>query len=587
MIGYETTPTGQKLCLGDNLKIGKMKQYGRQKMKGLSVLMLLLGLCLSNMLVAQSIEDGTKYYKDANVARAIGGDEHSEKVALEKAYQIFKGFASEKNSQALVMYYILAVKLGEKFYQQDLLDIYVKNEHPDYRTIESIQFYGDDKVVLLDKLRKLADQNREEAVNLLTKAKAHEAKGDYEDAMDKLLAAEKLWKIDEINDLKTKYDRLKKKQNEEVLIARIRQLGNQSQYQEALKTIEEATNSLDATQMATLKGEIIESWSKKLLDEAQNDFRAADYNGALTKSQESNRLLPSNEASTLIRKAENKIAKQDKKKYSNSKSFKPKFSIFADIGYVGNLKMESMNYSFSGNSTSYVTLADMGTLSAQPVKGTEENPKISLGFSGGLLLMLSSKIGISASVSSIAKQELNILSDYTFSWRWSDGRNSSRNALFTDSGTLSAIPVSLNLYLLLNAGRSTNVALYAGPTYFMSKPNLNTRIGLGIVGLKNDGYNYVDWFPFEYQIKNNQAIWGGNAGVDIELGGKHTGLYLGAQYFYAPAKEYQWNLISKRYEGQLGYFYINNPAQWSPLPNYKSKINFSTFKIHLGVKLSM
>lgn len=542
-------------------------------MKRLLLVLMCLSVCFSNVLVAQTYEDGIASYNEANIAKMAGGAKKDEQKALKRAYQIFKALATEKKPKALIMYYLLALKLGETFPHQNLLNGYVQSEHPDYRTIEGLEILSADKTQVRDKIKDLAVQNREKAGELIEDAKNFADQGDYGSALDKVSEAKKLWRQDGTSALESKYTRLKKEKDTKQLISRVKELTRQDLFQAAVKTIDGAKKLLDQSQVASLKGEVKGSWYRKVLNEARIEYKNKNYSEAIDKCDEAYRILASDEALKLKRKAEKRI----------KSGVTRRFAFFADFGMLGAFRMEPMNYSWNGNSTSIVDLRDHGTLTGDLDVEDEESAKLGYSFSGGFIVMLSPSFGISASISSLFKQKFNIESDYSFSWEWLDGRKNTDNRYFTDSGSISVTPISLNLLATLKKTGSSVITLYGGPTLFLANVDLSTRIGYGVVGLKSDGYYYVEWFPFEYRIKTSESTFGGNIGIDYEFGGK-TRAYIGVQYFFAAAKEYQWELDVKRYDGEFGYFYVSDPSQFPSMPSYKSKINFSSFKINVGIK---
>lgn len=484
---------------------------------------LFLSLCLFNYLIPQTYEDGINSYNRANIARAVG-DKDGEWKELEKAYRVFMYLAPGTDYKSLVMYYLISFKLEKSFSLQDLLLQFIKTEHPGYPTIEEINFYGEDKQFILGKIRNLARENNMKAKKLLEEAENLAGNGESQQAIDKLSEAEKAWESNEI-------------------------------------TIK--------------KNEVRNNWFRKVLNEARIEFKNKNYITAADKCDEAYRILPANEAL--------KLKKKIQKKTTDIQAYKGVSALFFDAGMAGELKIDKMNYYWTGNTAYYVDLSDSGSVEAASTskQGTD--------FSIGYLKLSSPTLGWFISAS-FFKQELDLTSNYKFSWTWWDGRGGSDNKTFTDSGTINSVPINLDLLVVLRLGTGLSINLYGGPTLYIATYDLNTRIGYGGVWLKSNGYHYVEWFPFEYQIKEfeeekNDLIFGANLGTDIEFKvSPSIGFYFGFQYFYAPKKEYRWQLISKTYYGKFGYFYITNPLDLDNLPVYKSTVNLSTTKAHIGMK---
>lgn len=544
-------------------------------MKKLFLLFVLVSFCFSTGLIGQTFQDGIKSYKKANVATMVK-DKDGERKALEEAMQIFEKLASANDSKSLIMYYLISLKLKKKLSLQQQLNQYVKKEHPGYPTIEKVSFLGEDKTFVLDNLKKMATDNERKAKNLLSEAKDDARNKKYQEAIDKLSQVEKLWSLDGIDMLKNKYQRSNKEEQSALVNKRAEKLSREGLYQEAIKTIDSAVGLLDPSEISSKKGSIKKSWYQKVFNEAKIEYKNKNYSQAIIKCDEAYAILSTNEALKLKRKSQKKM----------KGTATGRFAFFADLGMIGAFKTDPMNYNWTGNSSSVVSLSDRTNITSELVTDSEDQAKLGYGFSGGLMIFFSPSFGVSASISSFFKQEFNIESDYTFSWTWWNGDSYSDREYFTDSGSMSAVPISLNLVAIVKTSGAGSLNLYAGPTLFLTKIDFNTHIGYSGVGLKSDNYYYVEWFPFEYQIKKSESVLGGNFGADFEFKTRKTAsFYIGFQYFFAPAKELDWDLILRRYDGEFGNFYISDPSQLDNMPDYKSKIKLSTFKLNFGIKL--
>jgi tetratricopeptide (TPR) repeat protein len=466
----------------------------------------------------QTYEDGISSYKKANVAKVMN-DREGERKALEKAYQIFKDLAAVKDEKSIVMYYLMSLKLRREFTARDLLIQYVKKEHPDYPTIEKLEFYGEDKKLTRDNIKKIARQNEEEANMLMEKAENQAGNGQYQNALDRLSEAEKTWEADEIS---------------------------------------------------VLKRNIRKMWSKKVLKEAEIDYKNENYNQALIKCDQAYDILPGDKPLKLKRKIKNKM---------EGKSFsRGSFALFIDGGIGENFKIDPFDYGWNWDTVN-VSVDEGGKVKVDPESGT------SIGYSFGMMKLFSPSWGVSASVSSFS-QKINSESDYQFSWLWYTNRGDTIDENFTDSGKITVMPINLNLIAVLRLGKSAGINLYAGPTLYLTKIDLKTRLGYSISATKSDGYVYMDWFPYEFQVSESASIFGANVGLDFEyILGNNIGVYVGIQYFYVPKKEYNWQLIVKRYDGEFGNFYISDPSGNDLLEKFNSEVNLSTYKAHLGFKI--
>jgi hypothetical protein len=116
-----------------------------------------LSFCFPDILISQTFEDGFNHYKKSNLSEVMG-DIQGKQEALENAFEIFKILSSKDDKKSLIMHCLISLKLDKEFSHQFLLLEYVKEEYPDYLTIESISFYGDDKVLIQRKIKEFAEQ---------------------------------------------------------------------------------------------------------------------------------------------------------------------------------------------------------------------------------------------------------------------------------------------------------------------------------------------------------------------------------------------------------------------------------------------
>lgn len=487
-------------------------------------LLLFLSCCFSGFLISQTYQDGVDSYNKANIARAMN-DKDGERKELEKAHQIFRDLASSSDFKSLIMCYLTALKLEKSFSLQDLLIQYVKEEHPEYPTIEEIEFYGDDKQFIRGKIRNFARDIETGAMKLMDEAARLAETGDYQGALNKLSTAEKTWKSEKI---------------------------------------------------ALLKKQVRNNWYRKVINEARVELKGKNFALAMEKCDEAYGILPKGEAL--------KLKKKIQRKSKEVRTYKGAAAFFFDVGLTGGPGVDTMNYHWTGNTTSYVDLSDRGSVKAEA--SSNQNAALSMGY----MKLVSSRVGWLISTT-LFRQEMDFTTDYTFAWTWWDGRGSTDSKTFSDTGTITSIPVNLDLLVVLRLGTGLSINFYAGPTLYLTSYDLNTRIGYGGVWYKSStGYYYVEWFPFEYQIKNPEdkqtdALFGANFGTDIEYKvGQKIGFYLGFQYYFAPKKEYRWQLVSKTYYGEFDYFYVDDPLELDNLPVYKSALNLSTTKVNFGIK---
>lgn len=539
-------------------------------MKKLLLSWVLLNFWFSGLLISQTYEDGCHKYKKANLAE-IMGDKQGARKALEEAYKIFKPLASKNDYRSLIMFYLVSIKLGRAFRLTDDLFYYVKQDYRELSTVEQITFYGDDKSLILEKLRKIARQNEQKAKTLLDEAQNHAGFTEYQRALDKLNQAEKFWHIDKIAELKSKYLRLKREEDTSHIKKQILDYITRKQCQDALNALNKIRSALTTSEFDSLEKEIKEKWHDQLLKEAKKESKRNNYNIAINKCDMAYNIIPSKEARKLKRKIQKRI------NWENRKSF---WVVFADYSTLDSYNMTILDYNYSANSNQYATVTESGSVNAEAEENNTSN------YSIGLMRMFSRSFGIMATVSLFSYDRQFILfTDYKLKWRWSDSKKSaSGTGAMSDTGRISFTPISLDLLVALRFGSRLRINLYGGPTLFLTSFDLKARVGYG--GVWKRGKNiYPEWFPFQYEIKQEGSCFGGNAGIDLEYKiGLRYSAYVGLQYFMLP-KKIGMKVIAQPYEGQFyDFFTIGNPYELANLPDYRATFIVINYKIHAGIK---
>ncbi len=546
-------------------------------MKRFLLFTVLLVISFSGLLISQTYNDGMNLYEKAIHAKAAK-NKQVEREALEEAFKIFTALASKNDRKSLIMGYLLSIRLGKSFSLEDELFEYVKNEYPNFPTVALIQsqFYGNDKTVLLNNLGEISRQNEQLAREYVEEAKIHAYHEEYREALEKLNQAEKLWKLVEIPELKSKYTQLKKEKEKKLVRDQIEDLIDKQKFQEALDILTNAAGILTAEEFSLLEKEIKTNWCDKILEEAKKIFNEAGMdieklNLALNKCKEAYRISPTekvNEVKALEVKIQKKIDRITRPRY---------WRFFADLGSVGDLKKNIVNFDWNGTSSNIAVVTDSGTVKLNP----ESESKFS--FNLGVSRMFSQYLGLLASVS-FFRQPSKTYTDYKLAWTWYNGVSASITATMSDSGSVSLIPISLNLLTTLEVLKGLRFNLYGGPTIFLANVDLSTRIGYGIA-LEHGDWICIQWFPFQYKIKESGSFLGGNIGLDLEYQVSLSyGVYLGVQYFLSLPRSFTLDVVQQSYDGQM-WDISHNPSDFAHLPDYRAKFNISYYRIHAGVKL--
>lgn len=252
------------------------------------------------------------------------------------------------------------------------------------------------------------------------------------------------------------------------------------------------------------------------------------------------------------------------------------FVLFFNGGLGGGQKVFQTDHEWVWN-TDYVDVNEYGTIVPHTSMG--------FGFSAGLSYFFSPSFGISTSINYI-KQNVNLNSDYNFSWTWYDGENNFRERSWYNSGSMSTVPITLNLVYKTTVNKNSALCFYAGFAAFLSKVNLASHVGYGET-LETDEYYYMDWYDIYVKIEQNDTILGGNIGVEFERKiGLNYDFFAGIQYFYAPSKKYKWEVVPKSlYEGEEGELYRESVPDIHIDGDILSEINFSFYRVYVGIKI--
>lgn len=252
------------------------------------------------------------------------------------------------------------------------------------------------------------------------------------------------------------------------------------------------------------------------------------------------------------------------------------FVLFFNAGLSKGQKVFSTDYGWVWN-TDYVDVNEYGAITPDSSMG--------ISISAGLLYFFSPSFGISTSINYI-KQNVNLSSDYNFSWTWYDGENYSRDGEWYNYQTISSIPITLNLVYKRIVNKNSAICVYAGFAAFLSKVNLASHVGYGET-LETDEYYYIDWYDVDVKIEQNNTILGGNIGLEFEKKiNLNYDFFVGIQYFYAPSKKYKWEVVPKSvYEGEEEQLYRESVPDIHIDGDILSEINFSFYRVYVGIKI--
>lgn len=526
-----------------------------------------------------TFEKGIKAYNLANMKKR-SGEPKGELDFLLKSYGIFKDLASDSDYKPLIMGFVvyqrfqspqiqglsrdLTEKIPETFFQPAAIEEYVKKEYGEqFPTLEKMGFWASnditklDKKLLLEELNKIAEKNRQRAETLLEEARVYKQTAKYQQAVKKLEQSQEIWNLPEVPVLLAECSELETKSRK--YRADYEELIAQKRYSEALEGIRKTSGVLPDEEIASKEDEINTLWSNYLFNRAEMSYEKRDLPTALDLVNQSIRIKNTAKAGNL---------KKDIRKRMKTSA------IFVDIGFPGDSK-NTMDYE-DITSSSNVEIRDTNHIDSSDFdKGT------SIG--AGFIYLFSPSYGIMVSFSSI-KQKCKFHTDYTFYRKWPSGNSYSDQGTMSENANASIKLINVDLLYSKNISNDLYFNLYAGPTVYFSNIDLYAGIGYGGVWW-HQGYLRSDWFPFKYNISESNTGIGGNIGGGLEYRIPPFGVFVDFQYYLLLSSEYDWKLVSQQYDGVFGYFYVDNPeSQLSYIPDYKMKLNLSTYKINVGFR---
>ncbi len=213
------------------------------------------------------------------------------------------------------------------------------------------------------------------------------------------------------------------------------------------------------------------------------------------------------------------------------------------------------------------------------------NTKSNFGFNAGVSYFFNYKIGIGLNASFI-KTSVDVRNSFDWSWKWWDGEKADiKTKYWKDNGTITTIPVSINLIFRVVSTDKVKVNLFAGPTLFLNSVKLDGNGGYADGPILHDKDYIVDWYDIPLKVSSSTTMFGGNGGFEIEYMLSETmNIFLSATYYYANKLTLNWKVKTGQYTSESGLL-IANISNSDLLPDYNIPINISTYSIGFGIKL--
>jgi len=251
-----------------------------------------------------------------------------------------------------------------------------------------------------------------------------------------------------------------------------------------------------------------------------------------------------------------------------------------ELGLMGGPGMSQFDFnnSFSGSYSYYwydvsyyswrYTEYDFAQNYSSSISGTTES---NIGFGGFLNYLFTENIGIQFMLETSSFDvplETSHNVDLSISYYWGDSSHYSDSVSVEDTaGSLSVMPISLNIYSKFYFGPGISGHLSGGATYYQVNIQADSRGGYGMPYFYYNS-SYDLWFLWgdsvmiPVSIDDSYNGVGGNAGVGLSFQiHENLGILADFRYYLAPKEEFTWNPRAGSYTTLL-----NDKYNW----NYKA-----------------
>ncbi|UCH93419.1 MAG: hypothetical protein JSV88_24520 [Candidatus Aminicenantes bacterium] len=212
-------------------------------------------------------------------------------------------------------------------------------------------------------------------------------------------------------------------------------------------------------------------------------------------------------------------------------------------------------------------------------------------------------LGVAVSMSFFAKIQVDLTSNYTFTWQFPERSQHTSSSTWTSQGKISILPINLNLIYAYYLGRNTIINVTAGASLFLTRFDLATNIGYGVGGqyvfykyvdanFEKVTVSLVDWYELELTQVKKKNIFGANVGLNIEQRfHDKLSVFAGFCYYFAPKQTSTCELIpADLYQGNFNALSRTIKGDQSNLPDISHVtpgIKISHFSIVLGIKVRL
>lgn len=182
------------------------------------------------------------------------------------------------------------------------------------------------------------------------------------------------------------------------------------------------------------------------------------------------------------------------------------------------------------------------------------------------------------------KSNVDVTNSFNTRMTWWDNTLANGSKEWTNSGTISIIPISFNFIYRLSVGENIKINFSAGPTLYLTSVDLSGNIGdTGTLATSN--YWYSDWYDLDTLNSFSKTSFGGKVSVDLEYSiSESMAIYAGGTYYIAGAITSNWEIVESKYTGEWGNL-VRTINEDNKQLNITSDINISTFSIEGGIKV--
>jgi hypothetical protein len=182
------------------------------------------------------------------------------------------------------------------------------------------------------------------------------------------------------------------------------------------------------------------------------------------------------------------------------------------------------------------------------------------------------------------KSTVDLDSSFNTTMTWYDGEVWRDNKSWLDEGSVTVIPISLDLIYRTTLGETLRLNLSAGPTVYLTTVELAGNAGEP-AWLASDGFWYADWYDLNMTSDFSKTVFGGRVAIDIEISlSEGMAFFIGGSYYLAGKIDADWLPREGEVTGEWGELKRTVTIDNTDLM-IVTEINISTFVIGGGIRV--